>query len=69
MAYTVAQLTAIEAAIGTGELKVEYEGKSITYRSMTELMNARDRIRQELIAAGLVTDTTPRTVYTIFKKA
>ncbi len=68
MAFSVAQLTAIETAIGTGELTVEYEGKKVTYRSMADLRSARDMIRAELIASGLLTDTTPRRVYTSFTK-
>lgn len=69
MAFTLTQLAAIEAAIGTGELTVSYDGKTVTYRSMRELMNARDTIRAELQAAGtLAADTTPRTTYAVFNK-
>ena len=57
MSFTVAQLNAIEAAIGTGQLEVEYDGKRVKYRSMGELMKARATIRAELVAQGLVTDT------------
>ena len=37
MAFTVAQLTAIEEAIGSGALEVTYEGKTVKYRSADEL--------------------------------
>lgn len=68
MAFSVAQLTAIETALGTGELTVEFEGKKVVYRSIAELRSARDLIRAELVAAGLVTDTTPRRSYAMFSK-
>ncbi len=58
MAYTTTQLEAVEAAIATGELTVEYDGKRVTYRSMTELIQARDLIRAELVAAGQLTGTS-----------
>jgi hypothetical protein len=63
MSFTTAQLTAIETAIGTGELKVVYEGKEVQYRSMDDLLKARDRIRSELQSSGSIT-ATPRTSYT-----
>lgn len=69
MAFTLAQLSAIEAAIGSGELSVSYDGKTVTYRSVSDLLTARDTIRAELQAAGtLAADTTPRTVYGVFDK-
>ena len=48
MAFTQTQLDAIETAIATGELRVSFEGKTIEYRSMTDLMAARDLIRASL---------------------
>jgi hypothetical protein len=69
MAFTVAQLNALEAAIGTGELTVSFEGRTVTYRSMSELMKARDTVRAELQASGaLAADTTPRRSYARFDK-
>lgn len=61
--FTTTQLEAIEAAIATGELTVEYDGKKVTYRSTAELVAARDLIKGELIAAGVITDSTPRRSY------
>lgn len=58
MAYTLTQLQAVEAAIASGELTVEYEGKRVTYRSMGELIQARDLIKAELIAAGTLPEET-----------
>lgn len=57
MAFTVAQLTAIEEAMASGALKVTYEGKTVEYRSMADLRIARETIRADLIAQGLLTDT------------
>lgn len=67
MAYTVAQLQAIEEAIASGELTVEYEGKKVTYRSMAELMQASALIRGELEASGLL-PSAPRRSYVAHSK-
>ena len=40
MAFTAADLTAIETAIKSGELEVEYQDRRVKYRSITELMKA-----------------------------
>jgi hypothetical protein len=56
--FTTTQLEAIEAAIASGELTVEFDGKRVTYRSMEELLAARDLMRSELGA-----DSTPRRSY------
>lgn len=50
--FTVKQLEAIESAIASGELVVQYDGKRIEYRSMAQLLRARDVIRNELYPAG-----------------
>jgi hypothetical protein len=67
MAYTLSQLQAIEAAIATGELTVEYDGKKVTYRSMVELIQARDLIRGELAATGQLSEQS-RISYTQFSR-
>lgn len=58
MAFTTAQLTALEEAIASGELSVSYEGKSVTYRSMKDLLLARDTVKASLEAAGAATAET-----------
>lgn len=58
MAYTTTQLAAIEAAIATGELTVTVDGRSVTYRSVSDLLKAKRDIEAGLIAAG----TTERPV-------
>lgn len=58
MAFTPAQLDAVESAIASGELLVEYEGKKVQYRSMSDLIDARNLMRGELIAAGQLAPAT-----------
>lgn len=62
MAFTLAQLDAIEAAMASGELIVEYEGKKVQYRSMADLVIARNTVRAELIATGQLTPPSTTTI-------
>lgn len=53
MAFTTADLAAVEAAIASGELSVQYADRKVQYRSIDELMRARDTISKELdVSAG-----------------
>lgn len=52
MAFTQKDLDAVEAAIASGELSVKSDGREVTYRSMADLMTARDTIRRGLRDAG-----------------
>lgn len=60
MAYVQADLDAIRAAIAKGELSVTLDGRTVTYRSIAELLLAEQRIagaisarpRQTLIVAS-----------------
>ncbi len=52
MAFSTIQLAAIEAAIASGQLVVQHDGKRVEYRSMADLVKARDLVRAELVAAG-----------------
>lgn len=63
--FTVIQLEAIEKAIASGTLKVRYDGKEIQYHSMSELMNARAVIRDELIASGVLSSAPTRGMTTV----
>jgi len=57
MAWTQTQLDAVEAAIASGELTVRFGDRTVTYRSMDELLQARGIIRDSLAAeAGTATD-------------
>lgn len=52
MAFTLKQLAALEAAIGSGELSIEYDGKKVTYRNMSDLTQAYNMVRNQLTASG-----------------
>jgi len=52
MSFTTSDLTAIERAIASGELVVQYADKRIEYRSVAQLRQAREMIRGELEAAA-----------------
>lgn len=48
MAWTLAQLTAIEDAIGAGALRVKYADREITYADTASMLKVRDMMRREL---------------------
>jgi roadblock/LC7 domain-containing protein len=54
MAFTTNPLSAIDAAIASGQVKVKYDGKEVEYRSMAELKQARSFIVAQLTEAGLM---------------
>jgi hypothetical protein len=57
MAWTQTQLDAIEAAIASGELTVRFGDRTVTYRSMEELLQARAVVKESLATeAGTTTD-------------
>lgn len=52
MAYTLAQLEALESAIASGALTVRYsDGKMVTYHSLAEMRNLRQEMQTELSVA------------------
>jgi hypothetical protein len=63
--FTVSQLEALEKAIASGTLRVRYDGKEIQYQDAASLLNARNLIRDELIANGLLASTPTRGVATL----
>lgn len=57
MAWTQTQLEAIEAAIASGELTVHFGDRTVTYRSMDDLLKARAVIKDALASdAGKAPD-------------
>jgi hypothetical protein len=68
MAFTVAQLTAVEEAIGSGALEVTYEGKTVKYRSLADLKAAYELVRADLVRQGLLTDTRNTVSFASFSK-
>lgn len=56
MAFTLNQLNALDNALASGQLKVEYDGKKVEYRSIDELIKARNVVRAELVATGVISE-------------
>lgn len=52
MSFTQKHLDAVESAIARGEKTVRYADRTVEYRTVDELLQARDRIRSSLIAAS-----------------
>ncbi len=52
MSFTQSQLDALNAMIASGVLRTRYEGKEIEYRSMEELVRARDAVRADLASSS-----------------
>jgi hypothetical protein len=50
--YTIEDLHAIERAIASGELTVSYKDRTVTYRSIADLMRAKDDIIKTLQPAA-----------------
>jgi hypothetical protein len=54
--FTLAQLTALEEAIAQGSLRVSFSAagttKEVTYRSMSEMLIARNLMRSSLCLTG-----------------
>lgn len=48
MAFTQAQLDALEEAISQGVLVVKYKDREVRYRSLDEMQRLRETIRREL---------------------
>ena len=48
MAFSQAQLDAIENAIAAGVTTVSYEGKSSSFRSLDDMLRVRDILRRAL---------------------
>ena len=57
MALSSSDLAALEKALASGELTVEYDGKRVTYRSVAELRQAIDYVKSELAAAEHTTQS------------
>lgn len=52
MAFTQTDLDNINAAIATGDLSVEVNGRKLVYRSMDDLLKARAIIIDDIAAAA-----------------
>lgn len=56
MAFTVADLTAIDRAIASGAKSVKHGETVVIYQDTAAMMDARNRIIADLSAQGLITD-------------
>ena len=55
MAFTAADLAALDEAIATGALEVEYQDRKVRYRSLNDMLRTRAIMKQDI--GG--TPTTP----------
>lgn len=53
MAYTTADLTAVQEAIKSGALTVKHRDRQVTYRSLAELEKIEGKIKAELGLSGV----------------
>ncbi len=66
MAWSSTDLTNLEDAIAQGVLTVSINGKTITYRSLADMLALRDVMRREI---GLSTaQNAKRVTYTRYKR-
>jgi hypothetical protein len=52
MSYTQADLEALDRAIASSQLVVQYGDRRVQYRSMDELLRARQHVAEQLSAAS-----------------
>lgn len=64
MAFTADDLSSIDAAIASGELTVSVQGRTVTYRSISDLLRAKSAIESSLRAQA--SPTRPRTRHFTF---
>ena len=48
MPWTQSQLTALDDAIAQGVLTVKYQDRTVTYRTLDEMLKLRETMKQEL---------------------
>lgn len=64
MSFTQGQIDALKAAIASGTMRVTYDGKSIEYRSLDEMVQALGMMEREVnSAAGRARQTHFNPVY------
>ena len=61
MAFTPQDLAAIDSAIASGELTIRANGREVTYRSLSDLLQARTLIANAIAAQTMpLSGTGPR---------
>jgi hypothetical protein len=66
-----AAISALETALASGELTVEYNGRRVTYRSSSEIVSALNHFKREsqgVPASGPAPATASRTTYASFER-
>lgn len=63
MAVTQQDIDALNAAIASGERVVVLNGQSVTYRSIDDLIKARNDLRNELSEQSLGGKRRPKRLY------
>jgi hypothetical protein len=58
MAVTQADIDALNRAIASGERQVTHGNKSVTYRSISDLIAARDDLQRQLNEQAIAEGTT-----------
>lgn len=64
-------ITALETALASGELTVEYNGRRVTYRSATEIVSALDYFKRAALgapASGPAPSSMDRGSYAAFER-
>lgn len=56
MAYSKTDLDNLDAAISSGELVVQVEGRRVEYRSLNELLRARAHVAEQMSTASAGTE-------------
>jgi len=59
MAYSEAQLTALETALAKGEKRVSFGDKTVEYRTVEELQRAIDAVKRDRHAQAVATGLWP----------
>ena len=60
MAFTQTDLDAVNEAIASGELSIETQGRKVQYRSVAELVTARDLIKADMAETAATSTTSVR---------
>lgn len=71
MAFALSDLTAINTAIASGALKVQYADRLVQYQTTSDMLKAKQSIEADLRAQGLLptqTNTLARTAYAVFER-
>lgn len=65
MSFTPTDLQNINAAIATGELSVEVNGRRVVYRSVDDLIKARNLVQADIAGAGASASMPRRGAYQV----